>query len=370
MVSPGKILLFIVGTRPEAIKLAPVICEAGRRGHFRALVCATAQHRGLLDSALATFGLKPDEDLDLMRPGQSLPDLTSRLFAALPPVLDRVRPAAVIVQGDTTTAFAAALSAFYAGVPVAHVEAGLRTGDPRAPFPEEINRRLVAQVARWHFAPTPAARGNLLREGFRASAVHVTGNTVIDALLQVAATNPALPAPLEPPPGSRLVLVTGHRRENFGKGLQSVCGALRDLAIRHPDLCLVYLVHPNPGVEGPVREILGGIPNIRLEPPADYPATVALLRRSHLVITDSGGIQEEAPALRVPVLVTRDATERPEAVEAGCAVLVGTDRDRIVREATRLITDPAARAAMVAGGSPFGDGKASGRILDILAAEI
>ena len=364
-----KRILVVAGTGPAAIKLAPVVLEARRRAGVEVLLCNTAQHRTLVTQALDVFGLKPDIDLDVMLPGQTLAGLTSRLFARLPDALAQTRPDVVVVQGDTTTVFAGALCAFYERIPVAHVEAGLRTDDPYAPFPEEINRRLVGQVARWHFAPTEGARHNLLRDGVSPDRVHVTGNTVVDALLTVAAGDPQVPAALDPGPGRRLVLVTGHRRENFGEGLRGVCGALADIARAHPDTDIVYLVHPNPNVEGPVRELLGGCANVRLAPPTGYGETVALMKRAALIITDSGGIQEEAPALGVPVLVTRDVTERPECVESGCARLVGTDRARIVSAAAALLDDPAAHARMARAANPFGDGTASRRILDVLLAE-
>jgi UDP-N-acetylglucosamine 2-epimerase len=361
-------ILFIVGTRPEAIKIAPVVTAAAARG-MEATVCATAQHRGMLDQALGVFGIKPDMDLDLMQPGQDLGELTARLFAALPRAIADAAPDAVLVQGDTTTAFAGALCAFYARVPVGHVEAGLRTGDPLAPFPEEINRRLVAQVARWHFAPTERARANLLREGVNPGAIRVTGNTVVDALQWMAARAPEPPPDLLPPPGSRLVLVTGHRRESFGEGMRSVCRALADLADRNPGILVVYPVHPNPNVAGPVRQILGDRPNVRLTDPVDYPVLVGLMRRSVLVITDSGGIQEEAPSLGVPVLVTREVTERPEAVEADFAQLVGTDHARIVEAAEAVLTAAGQPAAGAPRANPFGDGKAAGRIIELLSGE-
>ena len=365
-----KRILIVAGTRPEAIKLAPVILEARRRAGLEVLLCNTAQHRTLVTQALDVFGLTPDFDLDVMVPGQTLAGLTSRLFARLPEVLESARPDAVVVQGDTTTVFAGALCAFYARVPVAHVEAGLRTDDPYAPFPEEINRRLVGQIARWHFAPTAGAKANLLRDGVAPDRVHVTGNTVVDALLTVAAGKPKLPPELEPGAGRRLVLVTGHRRENFGEGLQNVCGALSDIARRHADVELVYLVHPNPNVEAPVRACLGELPNVKLAPPASYGDTVALMQRAALIITDSGGIQEEAPALGVPVLITRDVTERPECVESGCARLVGTDRERIAAAADELLSDAVAHARMARANNPFGDGKASARIMDVLMGEM
>lgn len=362
----NKRFLVIAGTRPEAIKLAPVVLEARRRPGVETLLCSTAQHRTLFGQALDAFGLKPDLDLDVMVPGQSLAQLTARLFERLPAALAETKPDAVIVQGDTTTVFAGALAAFYERIPVAHVEAGLRTDDPYAPFPEEINRRLVGQIARWHFAPTDRARRNLLRDGVAEERVFTTGNTVVDALQTITRRATPPTSPLAPQEGRRLVMVTGHRRENFGDGLRQVCAALKEIAVAHPDTDLVYLVHPNPRVEGPVREMLGDVKNIRLAAPTGYEETVALMMRSTLIITDSGGIQEEAPALGVPLLVTRDVTERPECVESGCAKLVGVDREMITAAANALLDDPAAHAAMAQASNPFGDGRASQRIVDVL----
>jgi len=342
--------------------MAPVILALRSAGWAEVLVVDTAQHRELADDPLALFGLKPNIDLDLMRPGQDLAGLTARLLTGLDRVLAQEKPDVVLAQGDTTTVLSAALTAFYRRVPFGHVEAGLRTGDLANPFPEEANRALAGRLARLHFAPTERARRNLLAEGAAPEFIHLTGNTVIDALLWMAAR-------VEPAGEGRgrLILVTAHRRESFGAGIESICRALIELSQRHPDVEILYPVHPNPNVEGPVRRLLDGRERIRLTQPLDYRALVAALKGCHLVLTDSGGLQEEAPALGVPVLVLRHQTERPEAVEAGVAKLVGPDQDRIVAEAGRLLSDPAAYKAMARGVSPYGDGHAAERIERILA---
>ena len=366
--------MVVFGTRPEAIKMAPVVSALKATPGVETLVCVTAQHRQMLDQVLALFGLAPDDDLDLMAPGQGLPELFARILTGMAGVLAARRPDLVLVHGDTSTTLAAALAAFYARVPVGHVEAGLRTGDLQAPWPEEANRRLTAPLSALHFAPTARARDNLLAEGIAEGQVHVTGNTVIDALLSVVAridAEPALAASLAArfpflDPSRRLVLVTGHRRENFGEGFEQMCLAIRDLAGRG-DTQVVYPVHLNPNVQAPVNRILGGVEGVRLVEPLDYLPFVHLMSRAHLVLTDSGGIQEEAPSLGKPVLVMRDTTERPEAVEAGTVRLVGTDRARIVAEASRLLDDPAAYAAMARAHNPYGDGRAARRIADIIA---
>jgi UDP-N-acetylglucosamine 2-epimerase (non-hydrolysing) len=318
------------------------------------------------------FAIEPDHDLAVMQPAQDLSDLTARVLLGLRGVLAAEHPAAVLVQGDTTTAMAAALAAFYAGAPVGHVEAGLRTGRLDLPFPEEMNRRLIGQLATWHYAPTARAAEHLRREGVAAERILVTGNTVVDALHTISAQPLPLPAPIDDATlaGRRLVLVTGHRRESFGAGLDALCAALRAIADRYADVLVVYPVHLNPAVDQPVRTALGAHPRIRLTPPLDYLGFTALLRRAHLAITDSGGVQEEAPSLGVPVLVTRTATERPEALDAGTARLVGTDRDAIVAAAAALLDDPAAHAAMRAASNPFGDGKAAARIVAHLEAAL
>jgi UDP-N-acetylglucosamine 2-epimerase (non-hydrolysing) len=357
-------VLCVAGTRPEAIKMAPVILELRRRPWARVRVLATAQHREMLDQVLGVFAIEPDVDLDLMRPNQSLPDLTARLLTAIDGTLESEQPQAVLAQGDTTTVLAAALACFYRRIPFGHVEAGLRTGDMDYPFPEEMNRSVAGRLARLHFAPTASARDNLLREGIRDDAIHVTGNTVIDALLQVAARDGSLP--VEIPEGRRLILVTAHRRENFGEPLRQICAALRALADANPDVHVLYPVHLNPNVSGVVRPALGGHPRITLCDPLDYVPFVAAMKRSTLILSDSGGVQEEAPALGKPVLVLRAETERPEAVAEGVVKLVGTDASVIVGEAQRLLDDPAAYRAMARGVSPYGDGRASARIADVL----
>lgn len=369
-------LLVLFGTRPEAIKMAPVVGALRRRPqHFQVSVCVTAQHREMLDQVLRLFDLQPEHDLDLMQPGQTLPALTGRLLEGIAGVLARVQPAGVLVQGDTTTAMAGALAAFYRRIPVGHVEAGLRTRDKYAPFPEEINRRLAGVIADYHYAPTHQARANLLHEGVPDAQIVVTGNPVIDALRSVVArlaANPVLHAEAAAQfpfldPQRRLVLVTGHRRENFGAGFENLCLALRDLVDGHPDVELVYPVHLNPNVQEPVHRILGRRERVHLIEPAAYLPFVYLLQRCHLVITDSGGIQEEAPSLGKPVLVMRDTTERPEAVEAGTVKLVGTDRQRIAASARELLTDDRLYAAMSRAHNPYGDGHAAERIADHLA---
>jgi UDP-N-acetylglucosamine 2-epimerase (non-hydrolysing) len=366
--SDRRPVLVIFGTRPEAIKLAPVIEALAASPTLTPRVCVTGQHRQMLDQMLALFGITPHHDLAVMRPDQDLFDLTARALTGLRAVLDSERPVAVLVQGDTTTAMAAALAAFYRQIPVGHVEAGLRTGHAYDPFPEEMNRRLTSHLATWHYAPTARAAANLAREGVPSDRVLVTGNTIVDALHAIVARLTRDPDAVLPPlpsahfDGRRLVLVTGHRRESFGAGLRNICTALRDLAAAHPDVLVVYPVHLNPAVQRPVHEILAGLSNVVLTAPLDYLPFVDLMRRAHLILTDSGGLQEEAPSLGVPVLVMRETTERPEAVEAGTAILVGTQSDAIVAAATRLLADPAAHASMRAARNPFGDGAAASRI--------
>jgi UDP-N-acetylglucosamine 2-epimerase (non-hydrolysing) len=363
-----KRILVAIGTRPEAIKMAPVVLALRQEPWADVRILATAQHRQMLDQVLGAFGLVPDIDLDIMRPDQTLPELTARLLLRLDEVLASEAPDAVLVQGDTTTVMTVAMAAFYRRIPLGHVEAGLRTGDLYNPFPEEMNRIVAGRLSRWHFAPTARSRDNLLAEGFAPDSIHVTGNTVIDALLQVAERD--LPLPVEIPEGKRLVLVTAHRRENFGAPFREVCLAIRDLASRHPDVHVLYPVHPNPNVTGPAREILGGHPAITLCEPLGYLAFVAAMKRATLVLTDSGGVQEEAPALGKPVLVMRHETERPEAVAEGVVQLVGPDRGAILAAADRLLDDPGAYAAMARGVSPYGDGHAAGRIAAILRASL
>jgi UDP-N-acetylglucosamine 2-epimerase (non-hydrolysing) len=360
--------LAVVGTRPEAIKMAPVIQALQSAPWAEVRVLATAQHRQMLDQVLDAFAIVPDVDLDIMAPDQTLPELTSRLLSRLDAVFAQERPDAVLIQGDTTTVMTAAMAAFYRRIAVGHVEAGLRTGDLYNPFPEEMNRAVAGRLSRWHFAPTAGSRDNLLREGFDPSSVHVTGNTVIDALLEVVQRE--VPLPVEVPEGRRMLLVTAHRRENFGAPFREVCEAVRDIADRHADVHVVYPVHPNPNVSGPAHEILSGHARIVLCPPLDYLPFVAAMKRAHLILTDSGGVQEEAPALGKPVLVMRQETERPEAVEAGVVKLVGPVREAIVAEASRLLDDPEAYARMARGVSPYGDGRAAGRIVDILGRDL
>ena len=360
----------LVGTRPEAIKLMPVVRALEAAGAPPAL-WVTGQHREMLEPILAELELRPDESLDLMQPGQALADISARVLTATRDLVARKRPRILVVEGDTTSVAMGALAAYYEGVRVAHVEAGLRTGDRRNPFPEEINRRLVACLADLHFAPTPRARDNLLREGVDPATVHVVGNTVVDALF-VARDRlvPRLPpdARLDawPAPGRRLVLVTAHRRESFGPDLRSIIEGLKRLAGARPDLDIVYPVHLNPQVDGPVREALGGVDNLHLMPPLGYLRFVQLLLRAALVITDSGGVQEEAAALGVPLLVARRTSERLEAVEAGVAEMVGPDADRIVAAALRLLGDPEAHARRARPTSAFGDGRAGPRIAEAL----
>jgi UDP-N-acetylglucosamine 2-epimerase (non-hydrolysing) len=344
--------------------MAPVIGALGRETWAEVRVLATAQHRHMLDQVLGLFGIKPDIDLDIMRPNQALTILTARLLLDLDDVLLAERPDVVLAQGDTTTVMTVALACFYHRIPFGHVEAGLRTGDLSNPFPEEMNRIVAGRMARWHFAPTESSRQNLLREGFASESIHVTGNTVIDALLDVAAMNPDVGIPIDS--GKRLVLVTAHRRENFGEPFRDICRAVRDLADRNPDIQVLYPVHPNPNVQAVAHELLGGHERILLCPPLDYLPFVGAMQRAYLILSDSGGVQEEAPALGKPVLVLRRETERPEAVEEGVVKLVGPDYERIVTEAQRLLDDQEAYRAMARGVSPYGDGKAAGRIARIL----
>jgi UDP-N-acetylglucosamine 2-epimerase (non-hydrolysing) len=357
--------LFIFGTRPEAIKLAPLVLHLRSLPAFEIRVCVTAQHRSMLDQVLEVFGIVPDHDLDLMLPGQTLSQSTARILAALEPVLAKERPDLVLVQGDTTTTMAGALAAFYQRIAVGHVEAGLRTGDLYQPYPEELNRVITTRLAALHFAPTESARDNLLREGVAAAAISITGNTGIDAVLYVrdALVSGRLTARpwKELDPGRKVILVTAHRRESFGAGFERICDALNRLA-RRPDVQIVYPVHRNPNVLSPVTRLLGETRGVTLLDPLEYVDFVDLMRRSYLLLTDSGGVQEEAPSLGKPVLVLRDKTERPEAVDAGTVRLVGTDTARIVREAELLLDDPAAYQGMSHIHNPYGDGHACERI--------
>jgi UDP-N-acetylglucosamine 2-epimerase (non-hydrolysing) len=365
-----RTVLLILGTRPEAIKLAPLILHLRSRPvEFRTVVCVTAQHRGMLDQVLAIFRIQPDYDLDLMLPGQTLFQSTSRILAGLEPVFDAVEPDVAIVQGDTTTTFCGALAAFYKNVPVGHVEAGLRTGDLRQPFPEEMNRVLASRLTTLHFAATVWAADNLRKEGVRAGSILVTGNTGIDAVLYVRdeLERGALTARDCPvlDPSKKNIVVTAHRRESFGPGFDRICVALARLAERD-DVRIIYPVHPNPNVLSAVDRHLRACPNVLLISPLDYASFVDLMRRAYILITDSGGIQEEGPSLGKPVLVLREKTERPEAVGEGTALLVGTDEDAIVREASTLLDDPDAYRTMARRHNPYGDGRACERIANAL----
>jgi UDP-N-acetylglucosamine 2-epimerase (non-hydrolysing) len=368
-------VLLILGTRPEAIKLAPLILQLkSRPAEFRTVVCVTAQHRGMLDQVLRIFRIQPDYDLDLMLPGQTLFQSTSRILAGLEPVFDAVRPDIAVVQGDTTTTLCGALAGFYKNVPVGHVEAGLRSGDLRQPFPEEMNRVLASRMASLHFAATPWAADNLRKEGVPSSSILVTGNTGIDAVLHVrdelergtlrAEDCPALD-PAKRDPSKKNIVVTAHRRESFGAGFDRICAALARLAERE-DVRIIYPVHPNPNVQSAVDRHLRTCKNVLLIEPLDYVSFVDLMRQAYILITDSGGIQEEGPSLGKPILVLREKTERPEAVKAGTVRLVGTDEEAIVREASRLLDDPDAYQAMARRHNPYGDGHASPRIADAM----
>jgi UDP-N-acetylglucosamine 2-epimerase (non-hydrolysing) len=369
---PLKILV-VFGTRPEAIKLAPLIrefeCDPER---FLTRICVTAQHRSLLDQVLGVFAISPHYDLDVMQENQGLLQIAVRCLDRLQPVLEQERPDWVLLQGDTMSTLSAALAASYSGIRVGHIEAGLRTGDKHCPLPEEMNRRLTSCLADLHFAPTPLARDNLLQAGVPAERIHVTGNTGIDALLLarncLSHTGLRIPG-LEDLNGVRpVVLVTGHRRESFGKGLQQICQAIREIACSC-EVDIVYPVHLNPNVQEPVRQLLGNLPNIFLIDPPDYISFVALMERSYLILTDSGGIQEEAPSLGKPVLVLRDVTERVEGLHAGTSRLVGTDAERIAAETVRLLRNPEEYRQFQKTVNPYGDGKASARIAQILAAQ-
>jgi UDP-N-acetylglucosamine 2-epimerase (non-hydrolysing) len=376
---PAKKFLVVFGTRPEAIKLAPLIALKGRfTGQLDFKVCVTAQHRQMLDQVLNAFDISPDYDMGVMLSDQSVNGVVARVLEKLPPILSSEKPDIVIVQGDTATAFAAALAAFNLKIPVAHVEAGLRTYDLNAPFPEEALRQMLSRITRYQFAPTARSRDNLLREGIDQATIHVTGNTVIDALLltrnkllnlkdlkELAPSwQHAAPAVLGK---NRLVLITGHRRENFVAGIAGVCQAIKELAVQNADVDFVYPIHPNPNVLQPVKESLGGIENVFLISPVDYVPFVYLMERSHFIISDSGGMQEEAPSLGKPVLVTRTVTERTEALDCGVVKLVGTDPCVIVREARRLLSDPDAYRSMTVKENPYGDGRAAKRIMEVLA---
>jgi UDP-N-acetylglucosamine 2-epimerase (non-hydrolysing) len=367
-------ILTVFGTRPEAIKMCPLVLRLVESPSVESRLCVTAQHREMLDQVLALFGVVPDYDLDIMRPNQTLNDITGSVVRGLDGVLEEFKPDVVLVHGDTTTSFSAALAAFHRQIPVGHVEAGLRTGNIYSPWPEEANRKLTGAIAQWHFAPTATARVNLLNEGVSKDRIRVTGNTVIDALLWMTKrieSDPVIHLTMTNRfsglrETSRLILITGHRRENFGAGFDSICRAIRDLAVEFPDVDFVYPVHLNPNVQRPVKAILSGLENVHLTAPQEYAPFVWLMNRSYLVLTDSGGIQEEAPSLGKPVLVMRDTTERPEAVEAGTARLVGSDRGRIVAGVRELLTNAGQYAAMANTMNPFGDGRASQIIVETL----
>lgn len=366
--------LCVFGTRPEAIKMAPLALALAADERFDAKLCVTGQHREMLDQVLDLFELKPDYDLNIMKPGQDLSDVTTAILQGMKAVLRECRPDIVLVHGDTATTFATTLAAYYHQIPVAHVEAGLRTGDLYSPWPEEANRKLTGALASVHFAPTETSRQNLLSEGVDPRAIHVTGNTVIDALLEVVAkleTTESLQLQFREQfafllEGKRIILVTGHRRESFGDGFERICQALAETAKKFPDVEIVYPVHLNPNVREPVNRLLAGIYNIHLIEPLDYLPFVYLMNRAYLILTDSGGIQEEAPSLGKPVLVMRDTTERPEAVEAGTVKLVGTDVESISSNLHILLTDICAYQRMSFSHNPYGDGKASARIIQAL----
>lgn len=365
--------LIIFGTRPEAIKMAPLVKEFQKNtDDFETKVCVTAQHREMLDQVLDFFEIQPDFDLDLMKPNQNLYTLTADIITEIKPVLEEFQPDYVYVHGDTTTTMAASIASFYSGAKVCHVEAGLRTYNKRSPFPEEINRQVAGRICDYHFAPTVTSKENLLKENVADADILVTGNTVIDALLESSEKvkniqNPEIERLKELVEyDKKLILVTGHRRENHGQGFINICEALKQIAEENPDVQIIYPVHLNPNVKGPVYEILSGISNIHLIDPLAYPAFVWLMNQSHLIITDSGGVQEEAPSLGKPVLVMRDTTERPEAVDAGTVILVGTDKELIVEKCTELLNNNEKYNQMSGLHNPYGDGKACQRIVSFI----
>lgn len=374
-----KKVLLVFGTRPEAIKMAPLALQLKQQeGSFETKVCVTGQHRQMLDQVLELFNLKPDFDLNLMKPGQTLSDITSGVLKGLEQVFAEWTPDVVLVHGDTATTFAASLAAYYHKIAVGHVEAGLRTGDIYSPWPEEANRKLTGALTTYHFAPTQSSYNNLIKENIDPKNITITGNTVIDALLSVkekVETDRAVIAQFEQQfdfldPTKKLILVTGHRRENFGQGFLNICTALASIAKQYPDVQIVYPVHLNPNVQKPVNELLSGISNIYLIAPQDYLPFVYLMNRSYLILTDSGGIQEEAPSLGKPVLVMRDTTERPEAVEAGTVKLVGTDAVLIQQSVIELIENTDLYQTMAAAHNPYGDGKAAKKIINILIGDL
>lgn len=364
-------LLFFFGTRPEAVKMAPLILEAKKDPRFQTVVCLTAQHRQMVDEVLRLFKIRPDFDLDIMKKGQSLSDLTSKIMPASERVIKQVKPDIVLVQGDTTTAFTIALQCFYQQIPIAHVEAGLRSGNKQHPFPEEVNRILISHVADFHFVPTSAARQNLLKEGVANSQIFLTGNTVVDALrwIQISGLL-SQKTKKTTKSATKKILVTAHRRENFGKPLESICQALKDLVEEHEDAEVHYPVHLNPNVQKTVQAKLSNVKGIHLLPPVSYEKFLTLMDESYLILTDSGGIQEEAPSFGKPVLVMREVSERSEGIDMGVAKLVGTSRDSIFKTASRLLREPEAYAKMVNRKNPYGDGRASQKILNILARSL
>ncbi|WP_236009554.1 non-hydrolyzing UDP-N-acetylglucosamine 2-epimerase [Vibrio ulleungensis] len=370
-----KRVMTVFGTRPEAIKMAPLVHALATDDRFEVTVCVTAQHREMLDQVLELFEIVPDIDLNLMKAGQTLNQITANILLELKPALQEIKPDVVLVHGDTATTFAASLASYYEQIPVGHVEAGLRTGNLYSPWPEEANRKLTGSLTRYHFAPTDTSKDNLTRENYSPENISVTGNTVIDALMLIKskiAQDTALENDLKSAfpyldESKKLILVTGHRRENFGDGFERICRAIAQVATSHPDVQVVYPVHLNPNVRKPVSRILEGIDNVLLIEPQEYLPFIYLMMRSHLILTDSGGIQEEAPSLGKPVLVMRDTTERPEAVEAGTVKLVGTEEHVIVQNIEKLLTDPSAYEAMSRAHNPYGDGKACQRILEVLA---
>ncbi len=370
-----KKILIVFGTRPEAIKMAPVVNVL--KNDFEVTVCVTAQHREMLDQVLEVFAIKPDLDLDIMQPGQDLFDITSKILIAMKNIISEKKPDLILVHGDTTTAMTGALAAFYSGIRIGHVEAGLRTNNINSPFPEEFNRQTISKLANFHFAPTDLSKKNLLNEGVNEKNIYITGNTVIDALFfaQNKTKDPSVSEDLLrklpfikdfDEKKEKLILITGHRRENFGKGFMNICEALRNVSIRHNNVHFVYPVHLNPNVQEPVNEMLGGLENIHLISPLDYLPFVKLMELSYFILTDSGGIQEEAPSLGKPVLVMREETERPEAVKAGTVKIVGTKNENIYSHVDKLLTNPSSYQEMSEAHNPYGDGKSSSRILSAL----
>lgn len=377
MADSKKKLLFVFGTRPEAIKMIPVVKAFKAEYQFDVEVCVTGQHKEMLEQVLTFFKVTPDYDLAVMRKGQTLNTLTISILEKLEPILQEAKPDLIFVHGDTSTSFVASLAAFYQSIPVAHVEAGLRTWDIQSPFPEELNRQLTGRIAKFHFAPTPWSKENLLKENIPEENILVTGNTVIDALhLTIEKLGDTIPESLKDSfgavPGARqesqkTVLITGHRRENFGDGLRHLCEGFKTLANQNPEVQFIYPVHLNPNVLRPVHEILGEVPNFKLIEPLSYPDFIWLMNKSDIIVTDSGGIQEEAPGLGKPVLVTREVTERPEAVKAGTVKLIGTDADLLIIEVTKLINDKAYYETMARAHNPYGDGKACAKIIEFIA---